>query len=137
MEDEDGHKVMHYAGSAETVELLREYRVPVNATDDDGYTPLHIAQKPDVVEALIKHGADVNATNDREKYTPLHCYVNEFIGGGIIWSDEVRIERIRLLLDNGAAINQQDRYGRTPLDYAVNDAVVDYLISRGAKTNKP
>jgi cytohesin len=80
-------------GNIESLELLLEHNVDVNAADERGGTPLHLAARnsnPDCVSLLLQHGANVNA-KAIDRSTPLHNAAKEM--------DE---ESIRLLLDAGA-----------------------------------
>jgi hypothetical protein len=80
-------------GNIESLKLLLEHNVDVNAADERGGTPLHLAARnsnPDCVALLLQHGANVNA-KAIDRSTPLHDAAKEV--------DE---ESIRLLLDAGA-----------------------------------
>ncbi|AEN03604.1 ankyrin-like protein [Yokapox virus] len=81
----------------------------VNEKNYDGNYPLHIASKINnnhVIEILLKNGADPNAC-DKENRTPIY-----YLSGN---DDEV-INKIKLLVDNGALLNSSvDNNGCGPL----------------------
>lgn len=71
---------------------------------------LHEAAKTgniDRVHKLIKEGHFVNAIDSRFGLTPLHYAVRNG-----------RVEVARLLIENGASLNQPSTQGITPLDWA-------------------
>lgn len=95
----------------------------VTCLDNAGNTLLHLAtmmcKDAGFIEMIVRAGADVNTLN-YENRTPLH---------------EARTPEIaRLLLANGAVINQQDSSGNTPLHYAPPD-VAHLYIDAGADVN--
>jgi ankyrin repeat protein len=96
---------------------------------DDGNTPLmQAAADADIpmMELLLHFGADPNALNEQRE-NPL--------GFAVTWRQP---DAVRLLVENGAAINNMDDSGpkKTQLDCAVLSEwheVVDVLRSLGAK----
>ncbi|XCA33356.1 MAG: ankyrin repeat domain-containing protein [Wolbachia endosymbiont of Polyergus mexicanus] len=111
--DEKGETVLHHAveiSDRKTVRLLIQKGAEVNARDKNGYTPLHYAvfvQSLENVKVLIRSGAEVNATQYIGGCAPLHSACR--IGAGIAI--------IKELVKAGAAVNQQDKYGATPMYY--------------------
>ena len=110
-------------------ELLKSANV--NSRDQDGRTPLMYAilsEHADVrmVEFLIQHGADINVA-DKQGWTPLHFAARDH-----------KLDLVKILVDNGAAVDPVDVFGNTPLwrcimsTYPQNSAVVDDLLARGA-----
>ena len=78
---------------------------------------LHEAAKTgniDRVHKLIKEGHFVNAIDSRFGLTPLHYAVRNG-----------RVEVARLLIENGASLNQPSTQGITPLDWAEEYLGVD------------
>ena len=83
------------------------------------------------VEAVKQHlaaGADVDATVEEDRTTPLH-------GAALNGHKEVA----ELLIAKGANVNAKDGFGRTPLDWAIDDnhtETADLLRKHGAKTGE-
>lgn len=114
--------------------FLTDHGANVDLQDREGYTSLHyaagnISDSCDVLDFLITNGADVNAfTND--KFTPL-----------IIASNCNNLNVVNSLIQHGANIHLEDRYGQTALHYSIT--VVDHdsvtvlrsLIKNGADVN--
>jgi cyclase len=99
----------------------------VNAKNPGGQTILFAAVsfgQPEIADYLISKGADVNARTSFH-LAPLHvaCLRN------------APLALVRLLAENGADVNAVAEYTGRPLDLALdagNEALVDYLRSRGA-----
>ncbi|MFA6104387.1 MAG: ankyrin repeat domain-containing protein [Victivallaceae bacterium] len=114
-------------GDLQIVKLLVRNGADVNI--DDGHaTPLYQAVtdftnpegRINLVKYLLKHGADIN-----RKFT-LHA--------ACAWN---RFEMVKLLLGNGADMEQIDDEGRTPIFYSAmrgHKKLTQYLISLGANT---
>ena len=80
-----------------------------------------------MVELLLKHGADPNATCGIGQDTALHKAVQD---------GHTRV--IEILVDAGADINAQDKWGATPLDRALmceHSDVAAILRRHGAKAS--
>lgn len=90
-------------------------------------TPLHAAVEGNhvnVVKFLLSVGADVLLTDSGVRQTPLHS--SAFLGS---------LELVNLLLENGAALDPQDKSGMTPLMVAAwqkHESVMHLLLERGA-----
>ena len=134
----------------------------VNARNkNDGSTPLHHAvvesKTPEIVKLLLDRGAEINArttgadVDPSSGSTPLHFATTP--------------EIVKLLLDRGAKIDARNKYGWTPIHFAIvqlllfreveinarseggeipphfaarfseTPVIVDLLLSRGAKIN--
>merc|ERR1712100_21540 len=95
----------------EIAKLLLENGAKVNQADTEGRTPLNEAAEQghtEITNLLLKKGADPNnIARKSDGSTPLHYAANAEIA--------------KLLLDNGAKVNQADNDGYTPLDRATND----------------
>jgi ankyrin repeat protein len=106
------------------------------------YGPAHSAVdcSPELTRQLLAKGANVNQSSismqkvrhgpiQLDKLTPLHFA-----------AAHGDLERVQLLLDHGAQINQADSRGMTPLIFAVSSekqdvAVARLLLSKGADRN--
>ena len=142
-------------GHKEIVELLIAKGADVNAKDISERTPLHGAALfgyPEIVELLITKGADVNAKDDRGE-TPLDPAVNYkpteipdlLRKHGAKTSEELsihkaaakgNIEAVKQHLAAGADVNAKDgKNGKTPLDIAFQQQIIDLLRKHGAKTS--
>lgn len=143
-------------GDRAMVALLLEHGAGVNASSM-GRTPLHLAVqrgKLDVAALLLEKGADANARDYRDS-RPLHVAVSrgdramvalllkkgakvdtrEGLSGMTALHYAATPDIAILLLDRGAAINNKDASGRTPLLMATlgnRDAVALELVRRGA-----
>ncbi|MBA8752713.1 ankyrin repeat domain-containing protein [Wolbachia endosymbiont of Drosophila innubila] len=109
---------LHYAVDAKTVRVLVEKGVNVNAADVGGYTALHLAvteKRLEIVRELIKSGGNVNAEEYGNKCTPLHlaCMVEE-----------------KEIVEAGAEIEQEDKFGMTAMDYAKNSKEVTEVLEK-------
>ena len=88
-----------------------------NAHSGNGRTPLHYAaqgQAPALVTALAKAGADVNARDDRGGWTPLHLAA---------WFSKTP-SVVDALLAAGADTTARDKAGKTPWNYAEQNAAL-------------
>lgn len=104
--------------------------IPVEATDYRDKTPLLMAAEQghmEIVRYLVEEAdADVNATTpeSRGEITPLRYAI----------SNE-DYEMVRLLVRNGAEVNQANTSGWTPIMTAArvgNRAILQYLLEEGA-----
>ncbi|KAL4912573.1 hypothetical protein ASPSYDRAFT_52249 [Aspergillus sydowii CBS 593.65] len=120
--------------------LLRDGRVDVNALDPDGWSPLSYAIRRGnraAVRRLLESGADMSI--EHNGFTLLSMAVaqgDEVIVRTILKdiphhrelclaASTGRANIVQLLLDHGADINEEDYYGRTPLDRARKEGHVD------------
>ncbi len=110
-----------------------------------GDTALHLAaagHRVEIVQLLLAAGADPNSSTNHRQSGPLHYAADGFVSGPN-WNTVRQVKTIECLLDNGAAINAQDKNGATPLHRAVRTrcaAAVNCLLERGAVPmlkNKP
>jgi ankyrin repeat protein len=118
------------------VEIMNKFIPSYNANAIDSiqssYTLLHIAAKFDchiIANFLIKAGADVDS-RDSDGCTPLHYTA--------IYGSNIAVAKI--LIANGANINQEDHFKRQPLYYALQDnhlrptnfPIAKFLLNNGA-----
>ncbi|MGL4800204.1 MAG: ankyrin repeat domain-containing protein [Cellulosilyticaceae bacterium] len=124
----------------EYFELLKKYypdRLDINAQTTLGTTPL-LAAAPHgqykVVEWLIGQGAEVDVRGGFDNSPPIHRTISN-------WADvapSLRAETIRVLLDAGADIEEEDPEGMTPLmnaAYFGSVSSAQILLERGARPN--
>lgn len=97
------------------VEKVLESGYSVNIKDQWGNSAIHNSLRSyDMTKVLIDRGIDVNAKKEKntDQQTPLHI--------ACISDSELRI--VKLLLESGADPTIVDVVGKTPLDYAVENA---------------
>ncbi len=143
-------KGMVYARDAENLDALLTAKPALRETLDDphfdfGSTALIIAKENiDVVDILLKHGADINAKSRwwagdfhilegasaevAEQLIARGAEIGVHAAAEQGWLDwlEAAYQRDRSI------INQRGGDGKTPLHYAADPAVMDWLIERGA-----
>ncbi|TXC07213.1 hypothetical protein FocTR4_00004208 [Fusarium oxysporum f. sp. cubense] len=91
-------------GSKEIMETLLNHRADVNSRDNNGDTPLLKAVRwasVDEIELLVRNGADVNARNKADE-TCLYRAMTR---------NETIFEVVRVLLENGARVNDRTTRG--------------------------
>ena len=121
-------QIASFNGQLEMVRLLLANKAYVNARNTDDRTALHHASIKgyfEIAKLLLANKADVNVKTKQTRRTPLHFA-----------SDEGHLEVAKLLIENEADVNSRTLFNWTPLDFAKakeNNAVVQYLISKGAK----
>ena len=85
------------------------------------------------IQRFLNEGVDVNSVNDSGDSLLLYALIGD-----------VRLETIKILLDNGADVNFKDKIDYTPLIYAITEAdeidverleIIRLLIERGADVN--
>ena len=102
-------------GNIETVKQLLAAGRDVNTKALGGETLLHQAAMyghNEIAELLIAKGADVNARNELIGATPLFMRLPFGAAAG-------HKEIIELLIAKGADVNARDKYGFTPLHWAI------------------
>lgn len=147
------------AGKTDTVKLLLDHGAAINAKTKKGRTALTWASwrgMTDTVRVLLAAGADINS-RDSMGSTPLTFAVSrnrtetvavllnagaktEFhhteTGQTALIDAVVRgnIDIVRLLLEKGANVNEQDKEGRKPVDWArrLNRVEIEVLLRKAA-----
>jgi cytohesin len=129
-------------GNIETVKQLLAAGRDVNTKAYGGRTPLHHAAgygHKEIAELLIAKGADVNARNELMDATPLFMRLPFGAAAG-------HKEIIELLIAKGADVNARDKYGFTPLHWAIvgradgvttDKETAKLLIAKDADVNIP
>jgi len=124
---------------AEIAQLLINYGANLQARDLRGQTPLHLSvhnSGTQTAKVLILNGADINA-KDKYGRTPLSTL---FTIGSI--QNEVVMDFLKLLVENGGDINEPNGKLETPLLQAVklyrlhrDLNMINYLLEQGADVN--
>jgi len=135
-----GAQPLHYAADtnhwdpaaqAETIEYLLSIGADANALDKLGVAPLHRAVRTrslPAVSALLDGGADPELPN-KSGSTPLHLAV-QTTGRGGSGSDHAREQQadiIRLLIQRGASLTNQDGRGKTVTQAASSEWIRELL----------
>jgi ankyrin repeat protein len=107
----DGATPLFHA-KKEIADILISNGANPNLTSNDGSTILHSALDKNTVEFLLGVGLPINAKNDSLEI-PLHSYV--YFGSDLV----------ELAIDNGADVNQRNKWGHTPL---INLAMTEVLV---------
>ncbi len=96
--------------SIELIKLLLKHDVDLFEVDKEGVSSLDIAikfKRYDVVQLCIDSGFDPNTTKRKSGITPLmlaSCFND--------------IDMLKLLLENGAKIDNKDKFGMNAIEYA-------------------
>ncbi|WP_245970092.1 ankyrin repeat domain-containing protein [Wolbachia endosymbiont of Bemisia tabaci] len=114
---DDQSTLLHIAARNDLVkiaELLIKKGGNVNTADQDGCTPLHCAAHnghTEIVELLLDTGANVDAVSQAES-TALHHAVS---------AENCQVEIVKAIIEKEAAVDIADKYGRTPLCWAIRN----------------
>jgi ankyrin repeat protein len=134
---ENGVSLIYLAasgGNKDIVEFFISLGLDPHSADINGYYPIHAAVHHNNIEAmkvLIKHKPFIVNQVTRANISPLYYS----LGYG---QQEVSIETIKLLLDNGADASIPTYNGDTPMHIAHCNAdkeALELLIARGANIN--
>jgi ankyrin repeat protein len=135
-----GAEPLHYASDCNrwspdaqvaTIQCLLRSGANPNATDKSGVAPIHRAVRTRcaaAVEALLSGGAKLDLRN-KSGSTPLHLAVQNTGRGGSGSPEAIEQQRqiIRVLLDNGASIQEKDDSGKTVDQAATGDWIRQML----------
>jgi len=136
------------------VGLLVSKGADVNFSPEDDYSPLHHAvweENLDIIKVLIDNGADCDV-KDQDGWTDFRYAADEanreiielFVANGADVSGIYRaaclgnVARVEALLEQGAAVDEKDELGWTPLYWACSmgqEAVGEFLLSKGAQVS--
>ncbi|XP_022801531.1 ankyrin repeat domain-containing protein 16-like [Stylophora pistillata] len=104
--------------------LINEHKAAITAKDQLGRQAIHLAAQTGCIKSLnyliTKYAVDVNVSTGKSRKTPLHLAAKEGYS-----------QTVQFLLDKEAAINTQDKNGRTALHLssaAGHEACVDILL---------
>lgn len=108
------------------LELLKNPKVNVKATDSIGNTALHYARNEEVIEKLVARGADINAKNTVYQTTPL------------MYASATNLPKIvSKMISLHADAKAKDKDGENALIYAVlsecNLDIIKILVKNGAQ----
>jgi ankyrin repeat protein len=116
--------------SEKALSILNE--IGVNATNDIGETPLIIAaylERVEILKIIIEETENID-----------YKVIGSITETALLEScGQRRLESIKLLVEAGANLEEEDRFGLTPLSKIFTNAFSDpipsaiYLISKGAK----
>jgi tankyrase len=102
----------------------------IHATDKNGVTALHHAvrfRSPIAVQTLIDHGANVNQACRRNGSTPLHRAATQTGAPGTAGRGDAALRIVKMLLAAGANPLITNKMGKTPFDYAKDEAIRSLL----------
>lgn len=142
------------------VELLLNENADVNVRKDDDKTPLHLCRSKQIYKLLRHRGSDATL-QFKGKNTLLHqaathnrieiatCFLEEYSNDVDILNEDDQTalhiaakegfeDMVKLLIDNKADINKEDKKSNTPLYYAVNKGyrkIVKILLEKKANYN--
>ncbi|XP_059174811.1 ankyrin repeat and KH domain-containing protein 1-like [Physella acuta] len=125
-------------GYTEMIRLLVQEGANVNASHYYK-SPLMSTKDPNVMELLIELGADVNVIVEKygNSYSALTFTLDDCERGCTI---DNLLERVNVLLQNGANVNVEDKLGNTPLMDASQksdmEKVLRALLQAGANVNQ-
>ena len=135
--DDCGYTALHYVVEHRQGAILRcllERGADVDIRNNLGETPLHLStRKGDKVltQLLLKYGANANSRIKYTHLTPLHLAVA--IEGKPKWENvKMQEDFIRMLMENSADAEAQDRSGKTPWAIARNtgqDRIVQLILA--------
>ncbi len=139
----NGENALHIAtkeGHETTVDILAQHEELINTQNKNGYTPLVIAvrnNKYNIAKILLKHGADATIKSKFPKALPdtndnTTAHTRTLID---ICIQKRNPEMLKLMIENGAPINELDRDGNSPLANTIkndNTILSKILIDNGA-----
>ena len=132
LEDYDEISPFFYAirkyASMEMLELMLENGIDLHEVDSDGISALDMAikfKRKDVIQFCLDRGFEINISKRKSGITPVML--------AACFSD---IEMMQMLLDNGGEVNQADKSGMAPKDYAKKlgqKRMLEFLDENGAR----
>jgi uncharacterized protein len=130
------------SGNPQLVQLLLASGADPLASDGHGKTVLMAAAEsgaPEVVNQILRYHPNVNAQDDEHQTAMfMACQRRSYQSDDDqLTKEEQQVQVVRILAKAGANPNLPDRYGTTPLQNAVSEAVIRELINAGAKVDSP
>lgn len=126
------HTAVYFkSGDCTTVKILLDSGANVNSLDNSNETPLHVAVKhadSSIVKMLLDAGANINIKGGHNGKPTIHYAVHRN-------SFETFKEKINILLNHGANLNETDNKGCTILHCVYAASEFQYLLERGADFN--
>lgn len=125
IQNDSGHTPLHYASGDGSISIIKELLKAgsnIDAPDFSGHTPLMQAVygcRLTAVKLLLEKGANINLQTYKYKATALHKAV-----------EDNNVAMVQVLVKFGARQDIKDCYGKTPLEYAKDQAVKDVLLNR-------
>lgn len=117
-----GHTALMFSNSVEQTRLLIEAGAKINIkNNNDGWTALMHSKNTDQTRLLLKDGADVNLKNFKRETALM-----------IASSNKSTHERVEILLEAGATVNDQSDGGLTALICASTPEKTEILLKAGA-----
>lgn len=98
---------------SESLRLLLKHHSDPHAKNEDGLTALHMTKDPKNIQLLIEYKADPNAQDNRGD-TPLHKMTHP-----------QHFHLAKILLEYGADLTIPNENGKTPLDLAKENSVIN------------
>jgi ankyrin repeat protein len=115
-------------GCLEVVKVLLQYNPDVEASNNIGWKAVHSAASSSdpvpILNEFIAHNVNINAKSTPDLITPLQIVVVRR-----------QLEATKVLLDNGADINEENAHHQTALTLALQQQqhdIIALLINRGA-----
>ena len=94
---------------------------------------IHVSNNYEILSLLIEYGANPDGMDDQDRETPLNSAITSYD------SEDVIIDKIKILLEAGASVDKKGEFGDTPLYLALSKnfkfKVAQFLIDNGANVN--
>ena len=131
-------KPIHISSIENNIQKLKKHLKKdgnIDALGEYGCTPLHYACREgnlEIVKFLLENGSNNNKTN---RYSTIYPIFDAITSN----NEKTLFSILKLLIDNGADVNNSDSFGNTLLHYAVdreNKDLIELLINAGCDINK-
>lgn len=144
-QDKDGNTPLHFFGTPEKFKILALLKLgaPINIANNEGQTALMYWLSHNcapafnnctLVDAALKYSSNLGLqVKNHEGVTALAMLIQASNIQETDDQDDSDLKRIKVFVNLGADINAKDNSGNTPLAYAKEDRLRNFLISLGAK----